>query len=235
MPINTIGLVYQRVLSEAFFNALFLVQAIAWYFLFKIFIYTYLVFFSLSSFTFLQPWWLLLGIIVPVVGVFLWQKLFRAVPPVRVVSGQFSFFGRVLPWVSLFAFLGGLLGLIFAAAGLSQASTTERLRYDGIDIAIVLDISKSMLAEDIQPSRITAAKGFLKSFIAERGQGDRLSLTLFAGKPFTSVPLTFDRSALQEMLATVSTDSIEQSIPGLSGTAMGDGVLMGLRTLSASG
>ncbi|MFA6091141.1 MAG: VWA domain-containing protein [Candidatus Gracilibacteria bacterium] len=100
----------------------------------------------------------------------------------------------------------------------------------GIDIAIVFDISKSMLAEDIKPNRITAAKKVMSDFISHF-TSDRLAIILFAGKPFLSTPLTFDYTALIDAVEQMTTDSIRQDIPGLSGTAMGDGLLVALDTL----
>ncbi|MDD5377408.1 MAG: VWA domain-containing protein, partial [Candidatus Gracilibacteria bacterium] len=115
---------------------------------------------------------------------------------------------------------------------------THSIRTDvskkGIDIAIVFDISKSMLAEDIKPNRIEAAKKVMSDFVS-RFTSDRLAIVLFAGKPFLSTPLTFDYTALVDAVEHMTTDSIRQDIPGLSGTAMGDGLLVALDTLKGDG
>ncbi len=100
-------------------------------------------------------------------------------------------------------------------------STRTDVSKKGIDIAIVFDISKSMLAEDIKPNRIEAAKKVMSDFVS-RFTSDRLAIVLFAGKPFLSTPLTFDYTALVDAVERMTTDSIRQDIPGLSGTAMGD-------------
>jgi Ca-activated chloride channel family protein len=89
---------------------------------------------------------------------------------------------------------------------------------------LVMDISKSMLAEDIAPNRIEAAKQTIDTFL-QKLDSDRIGIILFAGKPFASVPLTFDYDAVRNMLTDISTDSINQTIPGLSGTAIGDAIL----------
>ena len=99
--------------------------------------------------------------------------------------------------------------------------TREETSKNGIDIAIVFDISKSMLAEDIKPNRIEAAKKVMSDFVGHF-TSDRLAIVLFAGKPFLSTPLTFDYTALVDAVERVTTDSIRQDVPGLSGTAMGD-------------
>lgn len=87
-----------------------------------------------------------------------------------------------------------------------------------------------MLAEDIKPNRIEAAKKVMSDFVS-RFTSDRLAIVLFAGKPFLSTPLTFDYTALVSAVEQMTTDSIRQDIPGLSGTAMGDGLLVALDTL----
>lgn len=109
-------------------------------------------------------------------------------------------------------------------------SVREEIPKKGIDIAIVFDISKSMLAEDIKPNRIEAAKRVMADFVG-RFTSDRLAVVLFAGKPFLSTPLTFDYTALVDAVERVTTDSIRQDVPGLSGTAMGDGLLVAMDTL----
>lgn len=111
-----------------------------------------------------------------------------------------------------------------------SSSVRTDISKKGIDIAIVFDISKSMLAEDIKPNRIEAAKKVMSDFVS-RFTSDRLAIVLFAGKPFLSTPLTFDYTALVSAVEQMTTDSIRQDIPGLSGTAMGDGLLVALDTL----
>lgn len=87
-----------------------------------------------------------------------------------------------------------------------------------------------MLAEDIQPNRIEAAKKVIADFFGHF-TSDRLAVVLFAGKPFLSTPLTFDYTALTDVVEHITTDSIRQDVPGLSGTAMGDGLLVAIDTL----
>lgn len=113
-------------------------------------------------------------------------------------------------------------------------STRQDVSKKGIDIAIVFDISKSMLAEDIKPNRIGMAKKVMSDFIGKL-VSDRLAVVLFAGKPFLSMPLTFDYASLTDAVDHVTTDSIAQQIPGLSGTAIGDGLLVAIDTLTQSG
>jgi len=103
---------------------------------------------------------------------------------------------------------------------------------NGIDIALVLDISKSMLAEDVKPNRIEAAKKVIVNFI-QKIDSDRLSMVIFAGKPFVSVPMTFDYNTLIQFIENIDTDSINQNIPGLSGTAIWDALMQAFESLDS--
>lgn len=103
-----------------------------------------------------------------------------------------------------------------------------------IDLVFVLDISKSMLAEDMKPNRLETAKKVMEDFVGKI-TSDRLGFVLFAGKPFVSIPLTFDYWAVINYIKNITTDSINQEIPGLSGTAIGDGLLMASDILTKSG
>ncbi len=102
---------------------------------------------------------------------------------------------------------------------------TETVSRDGIDIQVVLDVSRSMIATDIQPSRIVAAKEILSDFLWELSS-DRVGIVLFAGKPFTSVPLSFDYDFLVDFVSGISIDTVDQRFSGLSGTAIGDGMIL---------
>lgn len=102
---------------------------------------------------------------------------------------------------------------------------------NGIDIAIVLDISKSMLAEDITPNRIESAKSVISNFIWKI-TSDRISFTIFAGKPFVSIPLTFDYKNIIKYVKSITTDSIRQDISGLSWTAIWDWLIVGVDSLT---
>lgn len=79
----------------------------------------------------------------------------------------------------------------------------------------MFDISKSMLAEDLAPNRLEAAKRVLANFVAKR-DGDRFALVVFAGKPFLLAPLTGDTEAFLAILSKVTTDTIRQELPGFS-------------------
>lgn len=90
---------------------------------------------------------------------------------------------------------------------------------------IVLDISRSMLAEDIIPNRISHAKNILQSFISENSHLN-FGLILFAGKPFLSIAQSSDSSGIRHFIQNISPQYILQEKPGLSGTNIGDALLL---------
>lgn len=115
---------------------------------------------------------------------------------------------RRLKYVS---FLIGYFFLILSLAGPRWGVTETVVEKLGIDIVVALDLSKSMLTEDISPSRMERAKMELASFIDSR-QGDRIAITGFAGSAFLACPLTTDYSAAKSFLYNLSPDII--SAPG---------------------
>lgn len=104
---------------------------------------------------------------------------------------------------------------------------------EGIDIFLAIDVSESMLAEDLKPNRMEAAKEVLGKFLDEL-IGDRVGIIIFSGKPFTQSPLTFDVNILREYMKTITTDSIQQNIRGLNGTAIGDALLSAVKKFGSS-
>ncbi|MCB2204380.1 VWA domain-containing protein [bacterium] len=110
------------------------------------------------------------------------------------------------------------LALIIVAFARPQSSARgEKVYREGIDITIVLDISGSMLAEDLRPNRLEAAKNVAEDFIENR-INDRIGLVIFAGESFTQCPLTTDYAVLIDLLDKVKTGYLQD------GTAIGEGI-----------
>ncbi len=109
-------------------------------------------------------------------------------------------------------------------------NSTETIVKDGIDIEIVLDLSYSMNATDLRPSRLEVSKQVLQNFVWEL-QSDRVGMILFSGKPFQSVPLTFDYDFLEDFIWDISDEMINQNNPDLAGTAIWDALILAADTL----
>lgn len=109
---------------------------------------------------------------------------------------------------------------IIGLANLQKGASTERAERKGVDVFFALDVSKSMLAKDVQPDRLTRAKQMITSMINQMSN-DRVGLVVFAGKSYLQVPLTIDYSATKMLLETVSPDMIPTQ-----GTVLADAINM---------
>ncbi len=125
-----------------------------------------------------------------------------------------------------------LLSLILMCVALARPQMiyeNKVVKKNGIDIAISLDLSQSMLQEDFSPNRLEKAKEVLGEFIDKRGD-DRLSLIVFGGDAYTKVPLTFDHNVVKEMVSKLTVDDITSN----NRTAIGMGIGVALNRLKNS-
>ena len=97
--------------------------------------------------------------------------------------------------------------IIIGAANLQSGSKMEKVKREGIDIFLCIDISNSMHAEDIPPNRLERSKQAINKLISKLG-GDRIGVIVFAGNAYVQLPITTDYSAAKMFLATVDTDLI---------------------------
>lgn len=121
--------------------------------------------------------------------------------------------------------------LLLSLAGPYTKHTHQSIDEEGIDIALVLDISASMQAADFKPNRLEALKKTTAEFIKRSGQ-NRIGMYAFAGAVFTQTPLTSDHQALLELLAGLSYEMIDHADGG--GTAIGDALVYALDSLRRS-
>ena len=103
---------------------------------------------------------------------------------------------------------------------------------EGIDIMLAMDVSTSMLAEDLKPNRLEAAKNVASEFISDR-PNDNIGLTIFAGEAFTQCPMTTDHASLINMLRSVRTDIAARGLIS-DGTAIGMGLANAVSRLKDS-
>jgi Ca-activated chloride channel family protein len=108
------------------------------------------------------------------------------------------------------SFLLAMTFLIVASAGPKIGTEVREVKQRGVDMLIALDVSASMNAEDVRPSRLEKAKFEINRLI-ERLDGDRVGLIVFTGEAFLQSPMTLDYSALRLFLEIVSTDQMPSS------------------------
>lgn len=114
--------------------------------------------------------------------------------------------------------------LVIAVANPQVGTKIEEVKQLGIDVYILLDVSKSMLAEDIKPNRLEKAKYEISKLI-QRLRGDRIGLIVFAGDAYVQIPLTSDYSAANLFLNAVDVNSVPQP-----GTAIAPAILLALKS-----
>ncbi len=130
--------------------------------------------------------------------------------------------GRQIGKIALI--LTAIFFLVFAMSRPQIGTKIEQVKREGVDVIVAMDVSKSMLARDIPPSRLEKAKHEVASFI-ERLRGDRIGLIAFAGVPFVQCPLTLDYGAAKIFLNIMDPELIP--VPG---TAIGKSIEKAIET-----
>ncbi len=113
-----------------------------------------------------------------------------------------------------------MAALVVAIANLRKPSGSENVSRAGIDVMIALDVSKSMLAQDVSPTRLERAKQMLSRLIDKLGN-NRVGIVIFAGKAYLQMPITGDLSAAKMYLGSADTESVPTQ-----GTVIGDALKM---------
>ncbi|KPQ00446.1 MAG: Ca-activated chloride channel-like protein [Bacteroidetes bacterium HLUCCA01] len=130
-------------------------------------------------------------------------------------------------WVYMTGYLLSLVFLIVSLAGPHRINEEIQRNVAGIDVVVAFDISSSMLAEDLRPNRLTAAKNLTAEFLDNRGD-DRVGLVIFAGDSFTLVPPTTDYRLVRQQLLGLDIGVVRD------GTAIGMGVATAVNRLKSS-
>ena len=126
-------------------------------------------------------------------------------------------------YLKLGLLLSGLTLLIVGWANPQFSNKKEKVKRKGVDVYLALDISQSMMAEDIAPNRLEKAKRFAGNLIEELA-GNRIGILYFAGNAYLQVPLTIDYSAASAMLR-----SANPNLASSQGTAIGEAVDFAMR------
>lgn len=173
----------------------------------------------------------LLWVLIPIIAWYiLRQKKLSASLQISTIRG---FAGAPKTWKHYLRHLLFVIRLIVLAllvVVLARPQSTENwenVSTEGIDIVMCLDVSTSMLARDLTPDRLEAAKDVAIKFIAGRPY-DRIGLVIFSGESFTQCPLTTDHAIVTNLLRETNTNMIED------GTAIGNGLATAVNRLKES-
>ena len=122
--------------------------------------------------------------------------------------------------------------IVIVMARPQTSNSWKNKSVEGIDIMLAIDVSTSMLAEDLKPNRIEAAKAVASEFIIGR-PNDNIGLSIFAGEAFTQCPKTTDHASLLNLLQNVRTDIAARGLIS-DGTAIGMGLANAVTRLKGS-
>ncbi|MFL2588131.1 MAG: vWA domain-containing protein [Flavobacteriaceae bacterium] len=175
--------------------------------------------------------WLFLSFPLLIVWYFLTSKKVQPVLKISSLKGfqqKSSFLAKLQPLL----FVLKLLSLSLIILALSRPQTmdvsTRTKTNKGIDIVMAIDISSSMLAQDLKPNRLSSLKRVASSFIDDR-ISDRIGLVIYAGESYTKTPITSDRAIVKNALQDIRYDGIIED-----GTAIGMGLATAVNRLKDS-
>lgn len=146
------------------------------------------------------------------------KKALKRFGDLSVISPLMGDVSRPRPVLKGIVLLLALTALIVALAQPQSGSKLEEVKREGVEIIIALDVSNSMLAQDIRPNRLMSAKFAILQLI-EKLRNDKIGLIVFAGDAYVQVPITTDLSATKMFLESVSPEIVPKQ-----GTAIGSAI-----------
>ena len=182
-------------------------------------------------FRFASPEWLLALLLVPMVAGAFWfaavkrQRLLSAFGEEELVSKLVASVSQRARLIKRAMVLGSILFLVLAMARPQFGTRVETVRRRGQDVMVAVDLSRSMLAEDVTPNRLDRARLSILRLIRSL-DGDRIGLVAFAGDAFVQSPLTVDYTA-----AAMFLDAMEPEMMPVQGTDLGEALRMSLDAL----
>jgi Ca-activated chloride channel family protein len=192
---------------------------------------------SIWEYSFSTPLWLLLLLIVPFVGWYLFRREKKRPSDWKYTgasSTQAQLGSKWIPLIRKGLILCQLMILTCLILALakpihlgSTKDTDERYKY-GIDIILAMDVSLSMLAMDFEPNRLEVAKNVAMEFVDKRF-ADRIGLVAYAGEAYTACPATLDHVILKQQIQQIGNENLE------SGTAIGTGLGTAVTRLRSDG
>ena len=186
----------------------------------------------MDNLVFKNPEFLWLLLLIPVIIFFMYYFRFKKVSNLKISSfDNFktkSFKSKLHPLLNTLRIISIVL-IIIALSRPQEISNSSRTKTSsGIDIVIAVDISSSMLAQDLKPNRLEALKSVASEFINDR-INDRIGLVIYAGESYTKTPVTSDKEVVINSLTEISFDGIIDD-----GTAIGMGLATSVNRLKDS-
>jgi Ca-activated chloride channel family protein len=186
----------------------------------------------MQLFRFANPDFLYLLLLLPVL-VILWilnemrkKRALKRLGESELVSKILPELSGTRPWIKFLLQFIAISAVIIILARPQFGSRLEEVKKQGVEVIIALDVSNSMLAQDIQPDRLTRAKQALARLI-DNLENDKIGLIVFAGDAYTQIPITTDYISAKMFLETINPDMVPKQ-----GTAIGAAIDLGMRSFT---
>ena len=186
----------------------------------------------MDNLVFKNPEFLWLLLLIPIIIFFMYYFRFKKVSNLKISSfDNFktkSFKSKLYPLLNTLRIISITLVIIALSRPQEISNSSRTKTSSGIDIVIAVDISSSMLAQDLKPNRLEALKSVASEFINDR-INDRIGLVIYAGESYTKTPVTSDKEVVINSLTEISFDGIIDD-----GTAIGMGLATSVNRLKDS-
>jgi Ca-activated chloride channel family protein len=161
---------------------------------------------------------------------FTWKKKqpVLKMPSLSGFQGVSSFWSKIVPFLYLIRLTAMALIVLAIARPQTVDVSTRTKTNKGIDIVMAIDVSSSMLAQDLKPDRLSALKRVAEAFVEDR-MSDRIGLVLYAGESYTKTPITSDKSIVKGSLREITFQGLIED-----GTAIGMGLATSVNRLKDS-
>ena len=154
------------------------------------------------------------------------RRAFQRLGDLKLVGRLVPELSKIRPFIKFILLLSAVSAGIVMLSRPQFGSKIEDVKKQGIEVIIALDVSNSMLSEDIQPNRLTRAKQAI-SRLVDNLDNDKIGLIVFAGDAYTQIPVTTDYVSAKMFLSTISPDMVPKQ-----GTAIGAAISLGIRSFS---
>ncbi len=152
------------------------------------------------------------------------SKAFKSFGEGLVKKGLIPFYSKSRENLKFLLIFLCITSMIIGISNPQIGTKMEEVKREGVDLMIALDLSNSMLAEDIKPNRLERARQAISRLI-DKLEGDRIGLIVFAGDAYVQLPITTDYSAAKLFLSTVNTNIVPSQ-----GTAIGKAIDLSIRS-----
>ena len=171
-------------------------------------------------------------LLLPILLIFFWvsgrkrKKALKRMGEMEVIQGLMPELSFVRPAIKNLFLLLAFIFMIFALANPQIGSKLETVKRKGVEIMIAIDVSNSMLAEDIKPNRLERARRAISQLVRKL-HNDKIGLIVFAGDAYIQLPITTDYAAARMFLQSVNTNIVP-----VQGTAIGKAIELGIKSFT---